>query len=215
MRNKIDFEMTTNIVRVIAFLVAIIFYFTQIPGGRSPEIGLKQLNTYFSSSPVIRKKIDSYVKKLESAGGVKTVNNEKILNKDKLIKYLADEDCIKSEFAPFYNYKNIFNAGILAILYIITAIVLTKSLPYNPVFSIIFASVDFLLSTVFIFWTGGIKSPFMFMYILPVVHIATQIGFPYSLGVAVFSAVVIFLGSNLSGIYGVEVIKDPFKSIIP
>jgi len=215
MRNKIDFEMTTNIVRAIAFIVAIIFYFTQIPGGRSSEISLKQVNTYFLTSPAITKKIDSYVKKLETAGGIKTVRNEKIINKDKLIKYLADEDSIKSEYAPFYNYKNIFNAGILALLYIITAIVLTKSLPYNPVFSIIFASVDFLLATLFIFWTGGIESPFIFMYILPVVHIATQIGFSYSLGVAALSAVIIFLCSNLLGFYGVEAIKDPFKSIIP
>jgi len=218
MRSKKDFELTTNLVRIVIFIICAVFYFSQIPGTNSRDIKLSEAEKYFS--PPVYKKIETFIQKAENEGGVKLVGDEKVLSKSDLIEYFKDLGMVYSQFAPFYNYKNIFNLGIIALVYIIVALVLTRSV-YHPLMSIVFAVIDFLLCTLLIFWTGGMRGPFIFLYFLTVVHVAFQFGLTYGFLSSFITVLVTYLFSNFLGFLGflgVDSINDfgsAFRSIIP
>jgi putative nucleotidyltransferase with HDIG domain len=215
MRSKKDFEMTANIARLAIFIICVIFYFSQIPGSNSSVVKVSATEKYFS--PAVYKKINTFVQKAETEGGIVLEGNEKIIKKEDLINYFKEIDAVYAQFAPFYNYKHLFNLGMVAITYILVIIFLTRGV-YHPMMSMVFALIDFILCILFIFWTGGINSPFVFLLILPIVHVSFQFG-PYAgAGLSVFTLAVIYVFSNFVGFMGTDAIKNfasTFRTIIP
>lgn len=215
MRSKKDLDMTASIIRLALVIFCIIYYFVQTPSGMSSEMTLSQAKKYFS--PDIFSKIEAYMGSKEIEGGVKIAGDEKIIDKGQLIEYLKDNDMIYSQYASFYNYKNLFNLGIMALIYTIVILVLSRSV-YHPMLSLSIAIVDFALCTLFIFWTGGIRGGFIFLYFMPLIYVSLQFGVIPSAGTALFTIIVIYILSNFIGFLGVDPLKDfatVFRLLIP
>ncbi|HPZ09287.1 MAG TPA: HD domain-containing protein [Candidatus Eremiobacteraeota bacterium] len=203
MNNKSGFEMATNIVRFVVFVICTIFYFSQVPGGMSTDVKVDDVKKYFSDESS-KNTLVLYIKQASQSGGVKVVNGVQTINKSKLIGFIEKEGSFFVQYAPFYNYKRIFQLGIIVIFYIIVATVLSRTMVYHPGMSIGFASMDFVLSTLFIFFTGGIKGPFILLYVLIIVHVAAQFGTLYSVGTSVLTLIVLIICSNFSQFYAVN-----------